>query len=247
MENHQDGCAASLAPAISMRQCKTTGSCSTTVLKHFPCAQIPPWAAPAVPTCFTSVQRNLLLGHTEPWGCCPGLKGLKMLRLDGPECGNVGQRSNKLIPQDAGSSRDLCSCQQPCSAAQGHPSWLLALFLLWYLYQNLVWSYLSRNAPVGPRWCSQSWHLAEGPGQEQVMALRCVCTGEIPGCAVCGTGQQEPPAPPWVHIQPVPLCCPTRPTPFLHPHCPGFAGGCLSSCPCRCHRPRLDHFVFYSL
>lgn len=66
VENHQDGCVASLAPAISMRQCKTTGSCSTTALKNFPCApfqlgRVLPF--PAVPP---NVQRKPFLEHAEP-------------------------------------------------------------------------------------------------------------------------------------------------------------------------------------
>lgn len=40
------------------------------------------WLLPS-PLVSPSVQRKHLLGHTEPWGCCPGLKRLKMFRLDG--------------------------------------------------------------------------------------------------------------------------------------------------------------------
>lgn len=79
VENHQDGCVASLARAISIRQCKTTGSCSTTVLKHFPCAQIPARAAPATPTCSTQCPEKAFPGTHRALG----LKGLKMLRLGG--------------------------------------------------------------------------------------------------------------------------------------------------------------------
>lgn len=54
-----------------MRQCKTTGSCSTTVLKHFPHAQIPPRLAPAVPTCFTQCPEKASPGTHRALGLLP--------------------------------------------------------------------------------------------------------------------------------------------------------------------------------
>ena len=243
-----------------MRQGKTTGYCSTTVLKHFPHEPIPPWLAPAILTCFTLCpEKASHLGDTQPRGCSPGLEGLKMLWLDGTRIWKCGAETKQTHFTGCwavgGSSRDLCGCQQSCSAVQGHPSWLLALFatLISVSEAEAVLELHEKKCPAPsvatPGFLQMCPAKANTLLQSETTSgyRHCVCAhrGEMLGCATCGAGQQDPPAPPWVQIQPVPPCCPAPPIPFLR--YPGFASGCLSSCPCHCHRARSDHIFFYSL
>lgn len=148
----------------------------------------------------------------------------------GPTSGSAGQRPRKPLLQDAGLSRGSARCLRSCSAARGHPSWLLALFAALIQHQKLklFWSYMRRNSPrrQWPRRCFCKWAQQEqtrccSPRPRVGFSL-----GADPAC---------------------PLVPPNCPTPFVRLQSSGFARGCLSPCLCRCHSTRGDHIFLPSL
>lgn len=114
-----------------MRQCKTTGSFSTTVLKHFPCAQISPWVALAVPTCFTQCPEKVFSVTYRDLGRLPWTEGAEDAQAGWDLNVEVwGRDQTNSFHRTLGQAGICAVASGPTSAAQGHPSWLLALFLL---------------------------------------------------------------------------------------------------------------------
>lgn len=138
------------------------------------------------PHLFHPVSRKSLSSGTDAArGCSPGPEGLKILRLGGSHTWKCRAETKQTHFTKcwavAGSSRGPCSCLRSCSAARGHPSWLLALFatLISVSQAEGVLELHEKKRPVPsvaalvfPRLCP---HLTAVPGHEWVPALR-VCT-----------------------------------------------------------------------
>lgn len=142
-------------------------------------------------------------------------------------------------------------CVVACSTAQGHSSWLLALI-------PTPISVSEAEAVLKPH---EKKHLVPsaatlvflqmGPAKAntvpQSQALSgyrhrgCAHRGEMLGCATCSKGATGSPS---SILGADPARPPAHPIPLLCLRYPGFASGCLSLCPCHCHRVVQITFSF---